>query len=60
MLRNEDDIEENADIAEKQLDGIASYASPIMLKSTVYDKLRDTQHTTERVEQDLSDRPSCR
>lgn len=57
MLDEEYGIVQDGDVSERELDGIACDAGPVMLQVTVDSLLGDAQETAREVEEDLVDTP---
>ena len=58
MLEHEDGIEEDAHIAETQLDRVSRQARPVVLQRRVQDELQQRQYAARYVQQDLVDAPA--
>lgn len=58
MLRDEDQIEEDADVAKPKLDRIARDAGPVALQRRVDEQLHEREDAAGQIEQDLLDAPA--
>lgn len=58
MLDEKDGIVQDGDVSERELDGIAGDAGPVVLHVAVDGLLGDAQEAAREVEEDLMDAPS--
>lgn len=58
VLQDEDEIKEDADVAQAQLGRVAHDAGPVALQRGVDDELQQREHAAAQIEQDGVDRPA--
>ena len=58
MLYDEDEVEEQADIAQAELWDVSVNAAPVVLKARIYQQLCQREDAASDIEQNLSYRPT--